>query len=71
FDPSAEEIRVAQEQQQQRAAGGGGGGFGRAGGGARGAEAGPGTYRILLTVGGRTYESTLTIRDDPDAKAMR
>ena len=67
FDPSAEELRAAQEQQQQRA---GGGRFGRPGGGARGAEAGPGTYRVLLTVGGRTYESTLTIRDDPDAKAM-
>ncbi|MCJ7628451.1 MAG: hypothetical protein MUO50_08700, partial [Longimicrobiales bacterium] len=73
FDPSAEELRVAQEQQQQRAAGGGGGGggFGRAGGGPRGAEAGPGTYRVFLTVGGRTYEGTLTVRDDPDAKAMR
>ncbi len=68
FDPSEEEIRAAQEQQQQRGAGGGG--FGRGFGSPRGAMAGPGTYRLFLTVGGQMYEGTLTVRDDPDIKEV-
>jgi photosystem II stability/assembly factor-like uncharacterized protein len=31
----------------------------------RGVEAGAGTYRVRLTVGGRTYEGTVTVREDP------
>lgn len=52
----------------------GGGGFGGRGGGFGGqqgtVEAEPGTYRVRLTVDGRTYESTVTIREDPEAAAV-
>jgi photosystem II stability/assembly factor-like uncharacterized protein len=40
------------------------------GGQRRGVEAGPGSYRVRLTVNGRTYESKVTIRDDPDASRI-
>jgi hypothetical protein len=37
----------------------------------RGAQPAPaGTYRVRLTVNGRTYETTLTVREDPDAAAI-
>jgi photosystem II stability/assembly factor-like uncharacterized protein len=42
---------------------GGGGGGGRAGGGP---EATAGTYRVRLTVNGRTLEGTVAVREDPD-----
>ena len=42
--------------------GGFGGGFGR---GIRGAPAGPGTYRVSLTVDGETYTGTVTLKADP------
>jgi hypothetical protein len=49
-----------------RTAGGGGGGGGGQGGGFRPApQAGAGTYRVRLTVGDRTIESTVTVREDP------
>jgi len=43
--------------------GGGGGGGGRGGGGA--ALVAPGTYRVAMTVGGKTYTSSITVRRDP------
>ena len=46
----------------------GGGQFGRQRR-AQGPEAEAGTYRVRLTVAGRTYDGTVTVRDDPDAKA--
>ncbi|HUF28912.1 MAG TPA: hypothetical protein VMM18_18165 [Gemmatimonadaceae bacterium] len=46
----------------------GGGGFG--GFRQQGVAAVPGTYRIKLTVGGRTQVGTLTIRDDPEASKI-
>jgi hypothetical protein len=46
---------------------GGGGGFGRQGGG----EAPAGTYLVRLTVGGRTVEGTVSLREDPEAPASR
>ena len=42
--------------------GGGGGGFGGGGGGGRVA---PGTYKVTMTAGGKTYTSTITVRQDP------
>jgi hypothetical protein len=41
---------------------GGGGGFGGRGGGA---SAQPGTYTVRLTVDGKTYTQTLTVKSDP------
>jgi hypothetical protein len=35
-----------------------------------GQEAGAGTYRVRLTVDGRTYEGSLRVREDPDAAAI-
>ncbi len=40
-----------------------GGGFGRGGGGAT--QATPGTYGVTMMAGGRTYTSTISIRQDP------
>jgi photosystem II stability/assembly factor-like uncharacterized protein len=57
FDPPAGETpRVA-------APGEGGEGFGPPA--RRGVEAAAGTYRVRLTVGGRTYDGVVTVRDDP------
>jgi photosystem II stability/assembly factor-like uncharacterized protein len=36
----------------------------------QGEEVPAGTYDVRLTVGGRTYESTITVREDPDAAAI-
>jgi photosystem II stability/assembly factor-like uncharacterized protein len=47
--------------------GGGGGGRGGRGGGGGAPEVAAGTYRVSLTMNGRTYESTVTVREDPDA----
>lgn len=44
---------------------GGGGGGGGIGFPNRFPAAGPGTYRVRLTVDGRTLETTVTVRDDP------
>jgi photosystem II stability/assembly factor-like uncharacterized protein len=46
-------------QPQQPAAGGG------RGSAARGAQAGPGTYRVTMTAGGNTYTGTISVRADP------
>jgi photosystem II stability/assembly factor-like uncharacterized protein len=42
--------------------GGGGGGRGRGGGGG---QVSPGTYRVTMTAGGKTYTSSITVRQDP------
>ena len=39
-------------------------------GGPQGAPARPGSYRIVLTIDGRTHVGALTIRDDPDASKI-
>jgi hypothetical protein len=44
--------------------GGGGGGGGRGGGGGAGLAA-PGTYRVTMQVGGKTYTSSISVRLDP------
>jgi hypothetical protein len=44
---------------------GGGGGGGQRGGFRPAPQAGGGTYRVRLTVAGRTVESTVTVREDP------
>ncbi len=57
-------------------AGGGGGRGGRGGGGggfggfAFGAQAGPGTYRLLLTVDGKEYSQPIHVEADPTAPAQ-
>jgi len=51
-----------------RGAGGGGGGGGPFGGGP---EVAAGSYRVRLTVAGKTYEGTVAVREDPDAKAIQ
>jgi hypothetical protein len=47
-----------------RGGGGGGGGGGRGGGGG-GDQVEAGTYRVTLVANGKTYTSTVTIREDP------
>jgi hypothetical protein len=47
--------------------GGGGGGGGRGGGGGAGLVA-PGSYKVTMTVGGKTYISSITVRQDPMLK---
>jgi hypothetical protein len=67
FDPTEAARQAQQERLRQMQAQAGGqapGGFG--GGRMQGEEAGPGTYLVRLTVAGRTYESTVTVREDPD-----
>ena len=67
FAPSEAARQAQQErlrQMQAQFGGQGPGGFG--GGRMQGEEAGPGTYLVRLTVGGRVYESTVAVRDDPD-----
>jgi hypothetical protein len=53
-------------------AAGGRGGFAGGGGfrGGGGPVVGPGTYLVKLTVGGETYQTTLSIRPDPEASAI-
>ena len=46
---------VFQQQQRQQ----------RSGRGSRGASAPPGTYGVKMTIGGQTFTSTITIRQDP------
>jgi hypothetical protein len=46
---------------------GGGGGGGRGGGGG-GGQVEAGTYRVTMTANGKTYTSTITVREDPIAK---
>jgi hypothetical protein len=48
--------------------GGGGGGGGGRGGGGGGGQVEPGTYRVTMTANGKTYTSTITVREDPIAK---
>jgi hypothetical protein len=71
YDPSPEQIAQAQQAQQAaqqagRGVGGrGGGGRGRGGFGPQGDPAGPGVYRVSMTVNGKTYNTRLTVREDP------
>jgi hypothetical protein len=67
YDPSPEQIAQAQQAQQaaQQAGRGGGGGRGRGGFGPQGDPAGPGVYRVSMTVNGKTYNTRLTVREDP------
>jgi photosystem II stability/assembly factor-like uncharacterized protein len=46
--------------------GGGGGGGGRGGGG--GGQVPAGTYKVTMTANGKTYTSTITVREDPMIK---
>ncbi len=46
-----------------RGGGGGGGGGGRGGGG--GGRVPPGSYRVTMTANGKTYSSSVTVRQDP------
>jgi len=74
FDPSAEAMAAFQQQQQaaqQAGRQGGGGGGGAGGGRGRGAvgpigdPAGPGVYRVTMTVNGKSYTTRLNVRPDP------
>jgi hypothetical protein len=38
--------------------------------GGGGQEAAAGTYRVRLTVNGRSYEGSVRVREDPDAAAI-
>jgi hypothetical protein len=49
---------------------GGRGGRGGGGGGGAASQVPAGTYRVRLTANGKTYESTITVREDPDAGAV-
>jgi hypothetical protein len=53
--------QAAQGQGQGRQGGGGRGGFGGGGG----TPAQPGTYRVKMTVGGKTYFGSIVVRRDP------
>jgi hypothetical protein len=54
------------ETAAQAGGGGGGGRGGRGGGqGPQGEPAGPGVYKVTMTVNGKTYTSRLTVRPDP------
>jgi hypothetical protein len=79
FDPTPEQVQAFQAAQAAARGGrqGGeaagqppaGGGRGRGGpGGPQGDPADPGEYRVTMTVNGKTYPSTLTVRPDPLAK---
>jgi photosystem II stability/assembly factor-like uncharacterized protein len=74
FDPSPEDLERFKQQQaagggrEGRGGGGGGGGGGRGRGGVQGPQgpaAGPGDYRVTMTVNGKTFTSRLTVRQDP------
>ncbi len=69
-------MRFGRADAAGRGGGRGAGGAGRGGRGGRGfggppaPQAGPGTYRVRLTIGGQTYDTTLSIRADPEAGAI-
>jgi hypothetical protein len=74
FDPSPEDLEQFKQQQaagggrEGRGGGGGGGGGGRGRGGFQGPQgpaAGPGDYRVTMTVNGKTFTSRLAVREDP------
>jgi photosystem II stability/assembly factor-like uncharacterized protein len=68
YDPSPQQIAEAQQAAQagrQGGGGGGGGGRGRGGAGPQGDPAGPGVYRVSMTVNGKTYNTRLSVREDP------
>ena len=72
FDPSAEVLAAFQQQQQaaqqagrQGGGGGGGGGRGRGAVGPIGDPAGPGVYKVTMTVNGKSYTTRLNVRPDP------
>jgi hypothetical protein len=77
YDPSPEDVAAFKEQQRQfqeqaaargvnpAQAGGGGRGRGRGGVGPQGDPAGPGEYRVTMTVNGKTYTSSVLVRADP------
>jgi hypothetical protein len=59
----------APDQQFVAAAGGrGGGGGGGFGGGGGGGLVAPGTYKVTMTAGGKTYTGTIAVRRDPSLK---
>lgn len=70
FAPPATEARQAGQGPGGGGGGGGPGGRGGFGRGPQGAEAEPGSYRVVLTVGGRSHMGTLTIRPDPEASKI-
>ena len=77
FDPTPEQTAAFAQQQAAAAqaagraggagavGGGGGGGRGGRGGVPQGEPAGPGEYRVTMTVNGKTYTSRLRVRADP------
>jgi photosystem II stability/assembly factor-like uncharacterized protein len=75
FNPPASAVTLASgppaDTPGRGAGGGGGGGRGGRGGGRGGGggqpEVAAGTYRVKLTVNGKAYETTLTVRNDPEA----
>jgi photosystem II stability/assembly factor-like uncharacterized protein len=62
---AGQQAAAGRGRQGAAGAGGGRGGGGR-GGGANNA-AGPGTYRVKLTIGGEVVNSTIVVRPDPNA----
>jgi hypothetical protein len=73
FDPTEEQQRQQEERLAQLRAqfGGQAPGGSRGGGGVRGAAAEPGTYLVELTVDGRTFATTVTIREDPAVSGIQ
>jgi hypothetical protein len=65
FDPTEEQKREHERRLAAMKESAGEEGGGRAGR-LQGSLAGPGTYRVTLTVGASTYASTVTVREDPD-----
>jgi photosystem II stability/assembly factor-like uncharacterized protein len=80
FDPTPEQLQAFQaaqaaargrqggagaEETGQPPAGGGGRGRGGAAAGPQGDPAGPGEYRVTMTVNGKAYTTKLTVRPDP------
>jgi hypothetical protein len=65
FDPSEAERQAQQQRMRELQAQFGGETPAFGAGRVQGAEAGPGTYVVRLTVEGRTFTSTVTVRDDP------
>ncbi len=71
FDPTEQERRARERRMTQLRAQFGGQVPGFFQGAPAGAEAGPGTYVLELTVDGRTYRSTITVREDPAFAGVR